>query len=50
LGSRGVISWKIKVKSEIVKSDSIKISSIDKKIKFVGFIITNDNNAISIVI
>ena len=38
------------VKSEIVKSDSIKINSIDKKIKFIGVIISNDNNALTVVI
>ena len=38
------------VKSEIVKSNSININSIDKKIKFIGGIITNDNKRLSIVI
>ena len=38
------------VKSEIVKSDSININSIDKKNKFIGLIITNDNIKLPIVI
>ena len=49
-GVGGVYILENGVKSEIAKSDSININSIDKKIKFIVGIITSDNTSIALVI